>query len=88
MPMSYPAHPAPRREQILELMRAGRTPEERAKEFEPTTRAIRNWMTQAYYRPSATPRPASPLNASRFPPCDTHERARASPSAPASSYPD
>jgi transposase len=36
MPKSRAAYPAAFREQILELVRAGRTPEELAKEFEPT----------------------------------------------------
>ena len=47
MPKSHPAYPAAFREQILELVRAGRTPEELAKEFEPTAQTIRNWMAQA-----------------------------------------
>jgi hypothetical protein len=32
---------------MIELVRAGRTPEELAKEFEPTAQAIRNWVAQA-----------------------------------------
>ena len=32
---------------MVELVRAGRTPEELAKEFEPTAQAIRNWVVQA-----------------------------------------
>lgn len=47
MPKSHPAYPAAFREQILELVRAGRTPEGLAKEFEPTAQTIRNWMAQA-----------------------------------------
>lgn len=35
------------RRQMVELVRAGRTPEELAKEFEPTAQAIRNWVRQA-----------------------------------------
>jgi transposase len=35
------------REQIVALVRAGRTPEELAKEFEPSAQAIRNWVQQA-----------------------------------------
>jgi transposase len=30
----------------VELVRAGRTPEELAREFEPTAQAIRNWVHQ------------------------------------------
>ncbi len=35
------------RRQMVELVRAGRTPEELAREFEPTAQAIRNWVGQA-----------------------------------------
>jgi transposase len=31
---------------MVELVRAGRTPEELAREFEPTAQAIRNWVRQ------------------------------------------
>lgn len=47
MPKSHPAYPAVFREQILELVRAGRAPEKLAREFEPTAQTIRNWMAQA-----------------------------------------
>ena len=32
---------------MIELVRAGRGPEELAKEFEPSAQAIRNWVAQA-----------------------------------------
>lgn len=35
------------RQQIIELVRAGRTPEELSREFEPTAQTIHNWMKQA-----------------------------------------
>ena len=35
------------RRQMIELVRAGRAPEELAKEFEPSAQAIRNWVAQA-----------------------------------------
>jgi transposase len=35
------------RRRLIELVRAGRTPESLAKEFEPTAQAIRNWVRQA-----------------------------------------
>lgn len=35
------------REQILELVRAGRTPNELAREFEPSGETIRQWVKQA-----------------------------------------
>ncbi len=35
------------REQMVELVRAGRSPSELAKEFEPTAQTIANWVVQA-----------------------------------------
>lgn len=35
------------REQMIELVRAGRTPEELSREFEPTAQTIHNWLGQA-----------------------------------------
>jgi transposase len=32
---------------MVELVRAGRTPEELSREFEPTAQSIRNWVCQA-----------------------------------------
>ena len=39
-------YPPEFRQQMVELVRAGRTPEELAREFEPTAQAIRNWVRQ------------------------------------------
>jgi len=39
-------YPAEFRRRIVELVRAGRTPEELAAEFEPTAQTIRNWLVQ------------------------------------------
>jgi len=36
-------YPPEFREQILELVRAGRTPEDLSREFEPTAQTIHNW---------------------------------------------
>ena len=47
MPRSRPPYAPEFRRQMIELVRAGRTPEELAKEFEPTAQAIRNWVKQA-----------------------------------------
>ena len=47
MPKSRPPYPPEFRRQMIELVRAGRTPEELAREFEPTAQAIRNWVRQA-----------------------------------------
>ena len=35
------------RRQMVELVRAGRSPDELAREFEPSAQAIRNWVAQA-----------------------------------------
>ncbi len=35
------------RQQMVELVHAGRSPEELAHEFEPTAQSIRNWVAQA-----------------------------------------
>ena len=40
-------YPPEFRRQMIELVRAGRSPEELAKEFEPSAQAIRNWVAQA-----------------------------------------
>ena len=47
MPRTRPAYPEEFRAQILELIRAGRTPRELAEEFEPSATTIRNWVKQA-----------------------------------------
>ena len=48
MPRRYrKPYPAEFRTQIVELVRAGRTPEELAKEFEPSVAVIRQWVAQA-----------------------------------------
>ena len=47
MPRSHPPYPDEFRQQILELIRAGRTPAELAQEFEPTAQTISNWVAQA-----------------------------------------
>jgi len=35
------------RQQMIELVRTGRTPEELSREFEPSAQAIRNWVGQS-----------------------------------------
>jgi len=40
-------YPLEFREQVVALVRAGRTPEELSKEFEPSAQTIRNWVGQA-----------------------------------------
>ncbi len=41
------SYPLEFRNQLIELVRTGRTPEELAKEFEPSAQTIRNWVAQA-----------------------------------------
>ena len=45
------------RRQLVELVHAGRTPEELAREFEPTAQSIRNWVAQVTQRGSRRWRP-------------------------------
>jgi transposase len=40
-------YPVEFRQQMIDLVRAGRTPEELSREFEPSAQAIRNWVQQA-----------------------------------------
>jgi transposase len=40
-------YPPEFRQQIIELVRSGRSPESLEKEFEPTATTIRNWVKQA-----------------------------------------
>jgi transposase len=47
MPKSHPKYPAEFRSRMVELVRSGRSPEDLAKEFEPSSQAIRNWVRQA-----------------------------------------
>jgi transposase len=47
MARKHPLYAPEFRRQMIELVRAGRTPEELAKEFEPSAQAIRNWVAQA-----------------------------------------
>ena len=41
------AYPPEFRRQMVDLVRAGRSPEELAREFEPTAQSIRNWLAQS-----------------------------------------
>ncbi len=47
MPKSHPPYPPEFRRRMVELVRAGRTPEALAREFEPTAQSIHNWVAQA-----------------------------------------
>jgi transposase len=45
--LKHQAYPAAFRDQLLALVQAGRSPEELAKEFEPTAQTIHNWVAQS-----------------------------------------
>ena len=47
MPRTRPPYSPEFRRQMIELVRAGRTPEELSREFEPSAQAIRNWVRQS-----------------------------------------
>jgi transposase len=47
MPKFRSPYPPEFRQQMIELVRAGRTPEELSREFEPSAQAIRNWVAQS-----------------------------------------
>jgi transposase len=47
MPRSHRAYPPEFRQQLVDLVRAGRSPEELSREFEPTAESIRNWVKRA-----------------------------------------
>jgi transposase len=40
-------YPVELRQQMIDLVRTGRTPEELSRDFEPSAQAIRNWVQQA-----------------------------------------
>jgi transposase len=47
MPKTRPPYPPQFRARLIELARAGRTPEELGRQFEPSAQTIRNWLRQA-----------------------------------------
>ena len=47
MPRTHPPYPKAFRQRMVELVRAGRSPDSLAREFEPSGQAIRNWVAQA-----------------------------------------
>jgi transposase len=47
MPKTHPPYAPEFRQQIIDLVRAGRSPDDLAREFEPSAQAIRNWVKQA-----------------------------------------
>ena len=47
MPKSHKPYPPEFKRRLVEMVRAGRQPEELAEKFEPTAQSIRNWVGQA-----------------------------------------
>ena len=47
MPKSHLPYPPEFKRRLVEMVRAGRNPEELAQKFEPTAQSIRNWVAQA-----------------------------------------
>ena len=47
MSMTRPPYASEFRERMVEPVRSGRSPEELAREFEPSAQSIRNWVSQA-----------------------------------------
>ena len=47
MPRTRPPYSPEFRRQMVELVRAGRSPQELSREFEPSAQAIRNWVRQS-----------------------------------------
>jgi len=47
MPKTRKPYPAEFRREMVRLVRAGRTPGELSREFEPSDQTIRNWVNQA-----------------------------------------
>jgi transposase len=46
MPKTRPPYAPEVRRQMIDLVRAGRDPDDLAREFEPTAQSIRNWVAQ------------------------------------------
>ena len=57
MPKTHLPYPAEFRQQMMELVRAGRTPAELSREFQVTAQTIQNWVGQAA-RSAGQPLPA------------------------------
>lgn len=46
MPKTHKQYPDEFKKKLIELVRGGRTPEELARQFEPSAQSIRNWVAQ------------------------------------------
>jgi transposase len=60
MPKTHPPYAAEFRQQMVELVRAGRNPAQLAREFRCSAQAIRNWARQAA-ADAGKPRPGNPV---------------------------
>ena len=47
MPRSRPPYPPEFRQEMVKLVRSGRNPEDLARQYEPSSQTIRNWVAQA-----------------------------------------
>ena len=47
MPKSKPPYPPELRRQLVAMVRAGRSPQDLAREYEPSAQSITNWVLQA-----------------------------------------
>ena len=63
MPIPKPPYPAHFRQQMVELVQAGRKPAELAKEFGCHASSIMNWMRQGGPANGASPNALAPLSA-------------------------
>ena len=60
MPRTRPPYSPEFRQQMVELVRAGRTPGELSREFEPTAQTILNWVSRTGSEDQKSPRRQPP----------------------------
>ena len=75
MPKSKPPYPAEFRQQLVELVQAGRTPAELSREFRVSAQTITNWCGVAGVARSAAVQAAAP-SAAALSPAEREELAR------------
>ena len=64
MPKTRPPYSPEFRRQMVDLVRAGRDPEDLSEEFEPTAQSIRSWVAVADRQEGRRPEKADKLSAS------------------------
>ena len=62
MPKTRPPYPPEFRRQMVDLVRAGRDPDDLAKEFEPTAQSIRYWVAVADHSEGRRPEASDTLS--------------------------